>query len=400
MKKIMILGAGPLQVPAIQKAKELGYHVIAVDYDESAVGFALADTRLVVSTTDREEVYRQARILEPDVIITSASDAPVRTVAYVNQRLGLRRGLSYEDALCATNKAFMRKRLRENNVPIPEFYVVDNMEEYRAAVSHFAESYIVKPADNAGSRGVKLVQRKEKENRDDAYFYSKSFSRTGTLLVEEFLQGPEVSVESFTVDGKTSVIAITDKSTTRPPFFVEIGHCEPSRLSETVKEQIRGITVSAVNAIHIKNGPSHTEVKITKDGPKIVEIAARLGGDFIASRLVPLSTGVDLVGNSVLEAVGEPVDLSVTKGRGAAIRFLSSGSGILRSIRKVDEAKAIPGVEEVQIYKKPGEPVHALESSSDRIGHVIACADTPEQADEICERAWSLIQIEVSHPNF
>jgi len=396
MKKIMILGAGILQVPAICKAKELGYHVIAVDYDENAVGFQYADTRLLVSTLDQEEVYRQALKLKPEIIITSTSDAPVMTVAYINQKLGRELDISLEDALCATNKAFMRQRLKEHNLPIPRFYIIEDINEYWAAVSRFEKRCIVKPADNAGSRGVILIDKNEDVSIDDLYFYSKKYSRSGTVLVEEFLEGPEVSVESFTVNGLTYVIAITDKLLTPPPFFVEIGHSEQSMLDEKIKAEIREITKKAVKAINIVNGPSHTEIKITKEGPKIIELAARLGGDFITSRLVLLSTGVDMVGNSLLQAIKEPIDLTIKFARGSAIRFIFSKSGIIKSIKGTEKAKAIVGIEEVDIYKKIGDKVHGLESSNDRIGHIIASAGTPEQAIAICEKARELIQIEVA----
>ncbi len=125
-KKMMILGGSVLQVPAIKAAKELGYEIILVDYDENATGFALADVKLVVSTLDKEEVYRQALIYRPDVVITSTSDGPVRTAAYVNEKLGKKPDLSYEDSLCATIKSHMRKRLEENHVPVPVYYVVEN----------------------------------------------------------------------------------------------------------------------------------------------------------------------------------------------------------------------------------------------------------------------------------
>ncbi len=393
---MMILGAGTFQVPAIRKAKELGYHVIAVDYDEHAAGFQYADTRLLVSTLDQEEVYRQALKLKPDVIITSASDGPVQTVAYVNQKLGRELDISLEDAVCATNKAFMRRRLKAYDVPIPHFYVVSNVDEYRNAVSRFEERCIVKPADNAGSRGVKLVDKSHQANIDDTYFYSKKYSRTGTVLVEEFLEGPEVSVESFTVGGVTSIIAITDKTVTPPPFFVEIGHSQQSLLNEKVQTKIKEITQKAIHAINIINGPSHTEVKITNEGPKIIELAARLGGDFITSRLVPLSTGVDMVGNSVLQAVKQPIDLSIKFNRGSAIRFVFAQSGMITGIEGVESAESIEGVQEVAIYKQKGDRVFGLESSDGRIGHVIASAETPEQAIAICERAKSAIQIEVA----
>ena len=395
-KSMMILGAGPLQVPAIRKAKEMGYRIILVDYDENAVGFPLADVKLVVSTLDQEEVYRQALIYRPDVVITSTSDGPVRTAAYVNEKLGKKPDLSYEDSLCATVKSHMRNRLKECGVPIPAYAAVEDFEGFREMTERLKGRCIIKPADNAGSRGVVLLEegmRQEKELRR-AYEYSRSNSRNGMVMVEEFMSGPEVSVEALTVDGRTEIIAITDKFITPPPYFVELAHCEPSRLPENVQERIREVAREAVKAIRLQNGPSHTEVKITEEGPKIVELAARLGGDFITSRLVPLSTGVDLVGASVELAAGKKPELTRTCGRGAAIHFLQGREGILRRITVPEEIYRLKGVEEVVLYRKEGDRIHATRSSNDRLGHVITTGETAEEAMRTGEIALEMIRIE------
>ena len=181
---MMILGASALQVPAILKAKELGYQIILVDYDENAVGFPLADTKLVVSTLDQEEVYRQALIYQPDVVLTSTSDGPVRTAAYVNEMLGKQPDLSYEDSLCATIKSHMRDRLKEYHVPIPEYYIVKNFEEFQFAVKQLKGYCIIKPAENAGSRGVILLNEETlpaKETLHQAYTYSKAIQEMVSL---------------------------------------------------------------------------------------------------------------------------------------------------------------------------------------------------------------------------
>ena len=188
-KKMMILGASALQVPAIKKAKEMGYEVISVDYDPDAVGFELADVKLVVSTLDQEEVLRQAQIYNPDVIITSTSDGPVRTAAYVNEKLGKQPDLAYEDSLCATIKSYMRNRLQECGVPIPRYFVVNTETEFMEAVQFMNGNMIIKPADNAGSRGVVLIKKDsvsgvmEPENVSEVYAYSKSNSRNGIIMV-------------------------------------------------------------------------------------------------------------------------------------------------------------------------------------------------------------------------
>lgn len=397
-KKMMILGASELQVPAIRKAKELGYQIILVDYNEKAVGFDLADVKLVVSTLDQEAVYHQALIYQPDVVITSTSDGPVRTAAYVNEKLGKRPDLSYEDSLCATIKSHMRNRLKENHVPIPEYYAVQSFDEFLAAVKALNGKCIVKPADNAGSRGVTALYGANTQTEEElrsTYEYSKANSRNGTVMVEEYMSGPEVSVEAMTVDGKTTILTITDKFITPPPYFVEIAHCEPSSLDEDTQERIRQIALQAIAAIRLINGPSHTEIKVTEQGPKIVEIAARLGGDFITSKLVPLSTGVDMVGASVLLATGEKVNLESKWNKGAAIHFIQGTEGVIKNI-EIDEAiYDLEGVEETVLYKKAGDTVHATKSSNDRLGHIITVGEDAAQAFEIGKKALAFVRVEV-----
>lgn len=411
-KKMMILGASALQVPAIKKAKELGYLIILVDYDENAVGFALADVKLVVSTLDQEEVYRQALIYEPDVVITSTSDGPVRTAAYVNERLGKRPDLSYENSLCATIKSRMRDRLRECGVPIPEYYAATDFAGFSEAVDRLNGHCIVKPADNAGSRGVVLLGGSERqdgiledeehgearERKRRVYEYSLENSRNGTVMVEEYMKGPEVSVEMMVVEGEPHILAITDKYITPPPYFVELAHCEPSRLDEETQNRIREVAAQAVRAIGIENAPAHVEVKVTPEGPKIVELAARLGGDFITSKLVPLSTGIDMVGASVLLATGEKPDLTQTRKQGAAIHFIHAKEdqqGVIEKITVPETLREADGVEEIVLYQKPGATVQGTRSSNDRLGHVITVGKTAEEAMERGKQILEKIQVEI-----
>lgn len=392
-KKMMILGAGPLQIPAIKKAKELGYQIISVDYDEHAPGFALADVQLLVSTLDQETVLREAQRLQPDVVITSISDGPVRTAAYVNEKLGKRPDLSYENAQCATIKSKMRDRLKECGVPIPKYFAVKNFDAFTKAVEALHEHCIVKPADNAGSRGVVLLEPGERRSRL-LYQYSKGNSRNGTVMVEEVMEGPEVSVETLVIEGEPHMITVTDKYITPPPYFVELAHCEPSILDGAVIEQIKAVAAQAIKAIGIENAPAHVEIKVTKDGPKIVELAARLGGDYITSRLVPLSTGIDLVEASVLLATGEKPDLIPKRQQGAAIHFIHvEKEGILSEIIVPETEQE--SVEEIVLYKKPGDKVNGTRSSNDRLGHVITTGATAQEAKALGENILAQIKVRV-----
>lgn len=396
MKKIMILGASILQVPAILEAKKMGLYVIAVDMNEKAIGFQYADKCAVVSTIDISGVLKVANEEKIDGIMTIASDMPMRTVATVSKELGLI-GIDEETAIKATNKYEMRKALAKENVPIPKFVKVNNYEQYEENIKEFKLPYILKPVDNSGSRGIYLV-RNDKEARD-AFEYTKRYSRNGDVLIEEFMQGQEVSVESMTIEGETHVIAITDKLTTGAPKFVEMGHSQPTRVSNEIKEKILQITKDAVRAIGIKNGPSHTEVMITEDGPKIVELGARLGGDNITTHLVPLSTGVNIVKANIECALGMKVDLETKFQKGSAIRFFEQREGILEKVDGIENAIKNGKVKEAIINRKIGEKIGEINNSADRIGYVISQGDNAEDAIKACEEAMKKVDIKIIGDN-
>lgn len=399
MKKLMILGASILQLPAIEQAKKMGVEVIAVDMNPNAIGFEVEGvTKEIISTIDIDKVLLAAKLHNIDGIMTLASDMPMRTVAVVAKEMRLV-GISEETALKATNKAVMREALKENGVPIPYFFRISNKNEYFKAIDYFKNKQIkciVKPADNSGSRGVDLISDFINNDSINAAFeYSKQYSRSGEIVVEEYMEGPEVSVEALSIDGVCHVIQITDKLTTGAPYFVEMGHNEPSMLPKEVQKEIAQVACNAVNAIGIKNGPSHTEIKVTKDGPKIVELGARLGGDNITSHLVPLSTGVNLVECCIQVALREKPDLSIKMEKASAIRYLKTDEGTISNISRIEDAMEIDGVHQISMVHHEGELVGEIRNSVDRVGFVIAQAETPRQAIEICEQAIKKIKIKV-----
>lgn len=398
MKKIMILGASILQLPAIKKAKSMGLQVIAVDMNPKAVGFREDGIiKEVISTIDTPAIIEAAKRNRVDGVMTIASDMPMRSVAAVADELGLV-GISKETAIKATDKGEMRMALRKSGVPIPAFYRVRSKEEYRSAVNKIKEAgykCIVKPADNSGSRGIDLLSDFEQETIDNAYEYSKQSSRSGDLMVEEYMEGDEVSVESLSIDGICHVIQITDKLTTGAPYFVEMGHSQPSGLSEDTKEKIRQITIAANKAIGIENGPAHTEIKITKDGPKIIELGARLGGDNITTHLTPLSTGVDMVECCINIAMGMAVNLNTRMNRGSAIRYFPLEKGKIKNIEGVEQAQKIPGVVQVSIVRGVGESVNGIKNSGDRVGFVITEGDDAKAAVDAAMQGVAAVKFEV-----
>ena len=398
MKKIMILGASILQVPAIEKAIDMGLEVIAVDIDSNALGFKIPDVKKeIISTIDIESVMSAAKKHNIDAIMTLASDMPIMTVAKVSKKLGLV-GVDLDTAIKATNKSKMRESLKSFGVTEPKFYKVDSLDKCIKAVNKIKDKgykCILKPADNSGSRGIVLLPDFNEKTINIAYNYSKNNSRNKIVMVEEFMEGPEVSVETISVDGKCNIIQITDKITTGAPYFVEMGHSQPSQLPDSIIDKIKEITIAANKAIGIISGPSHTEIKITQNGPKIVEIGARLGGDNITTHLTPLSTGVDMVESCIKIALGEKPDIRIKYDKASAIRYLDQSHGRIKSIRGVEEASKLPGIIQISIIHGKDHIINGIKSSSDRVGFVIGQADDCKGAISTVIKALSLIKIDL-----
>ena len=395
-KKIMILGASILQLPAIEAAVEMGLSVVAVDMNPDAIGFKVPGIETeVISTIDIPAVLEAAKRHNIQGIMTLASDMPMRTVAAVSKELNLV-GITEDTAVKATNKAAMRKALEEAGVPVPKFFRVATEEEFALAVQEMTGAFMVKPADNSGSRGIiKVPATATQEEKNTAYRYSRENSRSGDVVVEEYMEGPEVSVETLTVDGICHVIQITDKITTGAPYFVEMGHTQPAAHSPEVAEKIRQVAKAANRAVGITSGPSHTEIIVTKEGPKIVELGARLGGDCITTHLTPLSTGVDMVRNCIRIALGEQPDLTPKFSKGSAIRYFSQTPGVVQEISGMEIAEKMPGVNQVSIVHGVGETVGIINSSAARMGFVIAQGEDRENAIHRCEKAMDSIKITI-----
>lgn len=390
MKRLFIIGASVLQVPAIRKAKEMGLYVAVADYNPSAVGIPLADEYYNVSTIDEEGVYQAAKEFKADGIMTLATDMPMRSLAYACEKLGLV-GLAYDSAVKATDKGEMIKTFEAAKVEHPWYQIIPGGT--KTTLGTFTFPLITKPTDNSGSRGVMLVHNEDE--LAEALSYSSENGRRGDVIMEEYMQGPEVSVEVMISHGVPHVLQITDKLTTGAPHFVEMGHSQPSRLPEEAQDAIRDLASRAALSVGIQNGPAHVEIIATENGPKMVELGARMGGDCITTHLVPLSTGIDMVGNTIKIALGEEPDLEQKLWKGSAIRYFNAPNGVIREISEVEEAEKLYGVQEITFVKQVGDTVGDVGSSTDRVGFVIAQAESAEEAVKVCERVLQMVKIVV-----
>ncbi len=394
MNRILIIGGSILQLPAIKKAKEMGLYVGVVDFNPNAIGRKYADEFFEISTIDIDGVTTAAKKFLPQGVITLATDMPMRTVAAVAKTIGLK-GISPEIAYRATDKVAMIKCFEDNNVPHPWYYEVRDENYWHFLINELTYPCIIKPADSSGSRGVCLLNNKQEASQ--VYSYAKSHSSSGVVIVEEYMKGPEVSVEIIVYENEIHIISITDKMTTGAPHFVELGHKQPSALSEKVKKDIAQVAIKAVKAIGINNSAAHVEIIVTDNGPKLVELGARLGGDCITSHLVPLSTGIDMVKASIDLAMGHKPDLNKTIEKVSMIKYIPSTKGILKNIKGIDQAREIPGIKEVTITKQIGEEVGNIKNSGDRLGYIIVQASSYQEAEEIFSNALTKIIVEVEN---
>ena len=390
MKKILIIGASILQLPAIIKAKKAGYHTIVVDYNPNAIGIDYADEFYEVSTIDIEGITALAEKVKPDGIMTLATDLPMRALAAATTRLGLP-GISFETAVKATDKGEMIKAFEAAGVEHPWYFILKDKDDLTKTLPCITFPCVIKPTDNAGNRGVSFA-RNESELLF-LYDYSYENSHSGDVIVEEYMAGQEVSVEIIVSRGVVNILAVTDKVTQGKPYFVEIGHSEQSQLGKENVARIKDLATRAVKAIGLDNSPAHVEIMLTKDGPKMVELGARMGGGCITTHLVPLSTGIDMMQSVMDMAMGMEPDVTPKFDKGSALRHVVNVEGEIIAINGLDEARAVPGITEVTMLKGIGDKVGYFKNGSDRIGYVIAQGENAEEAVRICEKALNLIEI-------
>lgn len=362
MKKIAIIGASYLQQPLVEKAKEMGLYTICFAWEEGAVCKDLCDKFYPISIVDKEAILKVCREEKIDAVTTIASDTAVITVDYVASQMGLISNPE-EYSATTTNKYLMRQCFIEQGVPSPKFTLVDDLDHYQ--IKGFKFPLIVKPTDRSGSRGVEKVL--DPVQLEEAITRAQKESFEHKAIIEEFVTGREISVESISYQGKHFILQITDKVTTGAPFFVELEHHQPSSLPQEVKDKVKKIVLKALDALHIEYGASHSELKITEDGDiRVIEIGARMGGDFIGSDLVKLSTGYDFLKGVIEVALGDFHEPVLSEYHYSGVYFLCEETKDLLPI--IQNWKEYPEIVRAEITD---EILRSVECSSDRSGYLI-----------------------------
>ena len=377
-KSILVFGVGELQRSIIRRAKLKGLFTIGIDPCADAVCKDEVDAFEIVGGQDFEGTCAVVEKYGVDAIVTAATDKPLVMMARVAEKYGFP-FYSIETAQWSTDKYQMKQRFLEGGASCARGRLIAKVEE----ADDLCYPLIVKPRDNSGSRGVKLCRNNEE--LQEAMREALQYSHLDTVLVEEYIEGQEYSIEGLHYEGKSEVIQFTEKTTTEFPYNVELAHKQPANLTENQKNDIRELVSKIANCMHFENCPSHTELKINERGIFIIETSPRLGGDHITSTLVPLSTGINIEDQLLNIALGEKVDTQAGRvEKASGVCFFCLPEGVVKKIDPhINEITSWPGVYSFELKLKEGDEVYQITSSLNRYGEYVVKAENRVELDEM-----------------
>jgi biotin carboxylase len=391
---LLIFGGGPLQTSIINIANKKNFRTIVLDPDETALGKELADHFFVVGGSDFEKTLSIAKEYNVKGIVTAATDKPLLMMARIANVLKLPFP-TIQAVLNSTRKDLMKACFIKHGVPCAKgILVTENDIIDENLINKIKFPLVVKPIDSSGSRGVTVNYTLNQLK--DSIKLAKSFSKEKMIIIEEFVEGTEVSVESIVYNNKTIILQVTDKVTTNPPFNVELGQIQPSYLSDSTREQIHELTSNTVKALGLNDCACHTEIKITSKGPVIIENGARLGGDFITSMLVPLSTGIDMEGALIDISTGIKPEPCACLSNGAVIKYLELPLGRIQHVDDWQGIFELSNIIRADLSLNKGEQVRQITNSLDRYGYVITNGNNRENAIKNAEKGIEFLKSKVN----
>jgi biotin carboxylase len=400
-KTLLIVSGGIEAADAAKRAKEMGLYVVVSDRDHEAPGFAYADSCLIADVYGADETAAAAerysrKIRKIDGVICVAADAP-QTVANVAKRLGLP-GLSQDSARIACDKLAMKERFLGAGVPIPWFSPVATVQQLQRIAIERGRDLVIKPVDSRGSRGVQRVS--QVEDLTKAFALARSHSPTQRVMVEQYLDGPQVSTESIIVNGRCFTPGFSDRNyeylERYAPFFIENGGDLPSHLPADIQAKVRAVVANAAMALGIVNGTVKGDIVVHNGEPHVIELAARLSGGFFCTREIPLNTGVDFIGAAIRVALGEsvsPEELAPKIFTPVIQRYAFPDPGRIVSVDGAEDARAVPGIAEVVVTAKAGDIIPPAGDKRPSAAMVLATGATREAALAAANDALSQLKI-------
>jgi biotin carboxylase len=397
--RILILGAGVMQGPAVRIAKELGLETVVVDADPRAPLVSQADRFERIDLKDKEGIEALGRSLMAQGglagVMTAGTDFSP-TVAWVAEKLGLP-GIPYETALDAQDKERMRRRFKAAGVPSPEFTILSSLPAGDFTLP-FACPVVVKPVDNMGSRGCRRVNSPEELR--NAVQDALAFSRSGRAIVEEYMPGPEFSVDAIVNGEEVIICGLADRHIFFPPYFIEMGHTMPTSLDGETAEGLLKTFIRGIKALGITRGAAKGDIKLTPRGPMIGEIAARLSGGYMSGWTYPYASGAEPTRGAILVALGrKPEGITPLKSWTSAERAFISIPGKVKSIEGLEEAQAVPFVRDLFLRARIGDRVSFPVNNVTKCGNIISAAPARDDAAAAAEKAARMVLIRLEAPD-
>ncbi|HEO69914.1 MAG TPA: ATP-grasp domain-containing protein [Candidatus Hydrogenedentes bacterium] len=394
MKKLLVLGATPFQIPLVEKAHERGHYVITMDNVPDNPAHRHADASANVSTVDAEAVLAYAREHAVDGIITGGSDVGVPAVGLVCDHLGLS-GVTHEQGLTATHKDLFRAFQRHHGLRHPEFRAFDARDDFLDTAAGLEGAYIIKPIDRSGSKGVTTIDfdaHPSVEFLASVFDHAYTQSITKRVILERFLDGVERGGDAFLRNGAFVCCCVTNKYLTPAPYFVPVGHTIPSKLDAGTRGAIQNALEETLNLLGIRNGPVNFDVMVGDAGTvTVLELSPRFGGNCIP-QIIDHGAGFDEIGAAIdLTVDGVAPDRQARPHEDivpTGSRILgSSRSGVLDSIAPLEAMRERYGSNLLELVYdiEPGEEVHQFTQGNYRIGHIIATRPSLEELEALLD---------------
>lgn len=401
-KCLLIIEKNPTGTIGLKKAKQRGMKTIFLTspkYFKLKPGdHELIDLLIETDTNNVEATVDTAVKLskEHNIIgVITFFEYFVSIVAHVAAALNLP-GIPIQTAYNARNKFLMREAFSAGHVPIPLYRPIYNLKDAKEFAEEIGFPNVLKPLNMAASRNVfKNNNMTDLEKNFETVFQAEppfGTKKENFILMEEYMDGPEFSVETVSFHHETQIVNITKKLVQGENSFVEVGHIIPASLEKEVESAITKVAKMGIEALGINYGITHTEVKLTKQGPKIVEIAARPAGDRIPE-LIEFAFGIDFWNAAISLALGEKPDLTPRICQSAGIFFLTAPPGKIIEITGLEKARGMANVRELNVTAKIGDISRPLLCNLDRLGEIVVIHDNPFEVEKTGRSILNTIKI-------
>ena len=401
---LWIIGGGQMQVPLISEAAALGLKSIVTDINPDCVCALRADIFQARDIFDIAGHLRladelQANGVEIAGVLAAGIDAP-ETMARLAQHLRLP-GVQPEIAQLVHHKALFRQRLQELGHPVPRFVTVTHGDLPRLLELAASIGYplIIKNTDSSGSRGTRIFTAPDAQAMRDVAETAIAVSRSKTALIESCWQGSEHTVETlFDIEGNFHPCFITDRNFEKGDgYALETGLRHPSALDSATQEAMYQMAQGVASDLGVRVGAAKFDVMVTPEGPRVIEMTVRLSGGFDCQYLVPAATGKAVLKAAIQTAIGERFDPILLQDHVHRVGVTSSlwpRPGRIVSISGVDQARQLPGIEQIFFRQSVGDLVQPYVDCTRRVCFIIATGSDEMQARENLRRAEEAIVIE------